>query len=110
MPKGRREVVVGHGGHGATRPRGKATGGAMRDEPRFGPRIGPPVAPRFGLLGPPVLYDADGVVRPVGSGKMRALYVALLLEPGRVVSVEALKDALWGGAPPPSAQASLQNH
>ncbi|MEW2396318.1 BTAD domain-containing putative transcriptional regulator [Streptomyces sp. NPDC046862] len=82
----------------------------MRDGPRFGPRIGPPVAPRFGLLGPPVLYDADGDVRPVGSGKMRALYVALLLEPGRVVSVEALKDALWGGAPPPSAQASLQNH
>ncbi|MCX5559570.1 BTAD domain-containing putative transcriptional regulator [Streptomyces sp. NBC_00038] len=65
---------------------------------------------RFGLLGPPVLYDADGEVRSVGSGKMRALLVALLLEPGRVVSVEVLKDALWGGAPPASAQASLQNH
>lgn len=65
---------------------------------------------RFGLLGPPVLYDADGEVRSVGGGKMRALLVALLLEPGRVVSVEALKDALWGGAPPASAQASLQNH
>ncbi|WP_149829126.1 AfsR/SARP family transcriptional regulator [Streptomyces tailanensis] len=70
---------------------------------------------RFGLLGPPVLYDAetDGVgvgVRPVGSGKMRALFVALLLEPGRVVSVDALKDVLWDAAPPPSAQASLQNH
>lgn len=78
----------------------------MRDGLRFGPQA----RPRFGLLGPPVLYDADGGVRPVGSGKMRALFVALLLEPGRVVSVEALKDALWGGAPPPSAQASLQNH
>ncbi|MGX5188229.1 BTAD domain-containing putative transcriptional regulator [Streptomyces avermitilis] len=65
---------------------------------------------RFGLLGPPVLYDADGEVRPIGSGKMRALLAALLLEPGRVVSVDALKDALWGGAPPASAQASLQNH
>ncbi|WP_320776535.1 BTAD domain-containing putative transcriptional regulator [Streptomyces sp. CRN 30] len=65
---------------------------------------------RFGLLGPPVLYDADGGVRPIGSGKMRALLVALLLEPGRAVPVESLKDALWGGAPPPSAQASLQNH
>ncbi|WP_261994840.1 AfsR/SARP family transcriptional regulator [Streptomyces sp. ME109] len=65
---------------------------------------------RFGLLGPPVLYDADGEVRPIGSGKMRALLVALLLEPGRVVSVDALKDALWGGTPPASAQASLQNH
>ncbi|MFJ9585862.1 AfsR/SARP family transcriptional regulator [Streptomyces acidicola] len=78
----------------------------MRDGLRFGPQV----RPRFGLLGPPVLYDADGAVRPIGSGKMRALFVALLLEPGRVVSVEALKDALWGGAPPPSAQASLQNH
>ncbi|MCX4411138.1 tetratricopeptide repeat protein [Streptomyces sp. NBC_01764] len=65
---------------------------------------------RFGLLGPPVLYDADGEVRSIGGGKVRALLVALLLEPGRVVSVDALKDALWGGAPPASAQASLQNH
>ncbi|WP_330306371.1 MULTISPECIES: BTAD domain-containing putative transcriptional regulator [unclassified Streptomyces] len=65
---------------------------------------------RFGLLGPPVLYGADGEFRPIGSGKMRALLAALLLEPGRVVSVDVLKDALWGGAPPASAQASLQNH
>ncbi|MFI6337892.1 BTAD domain-containing putative transcriptional regulator [Streptomyces sp. NPDC050535] len=65
---------------------------------------------RFGLLGPPVLYDADGEVRSAGGGKMRALLVALLLEPGRVVSVDALKDALWAGSPPASAQASLQNH
>ncbi|MEU9288810.1 BTAD domain-containing putative transcriptional regulator [Streptomyces sp. NPDC048275] len=65
---------------------------------------------RFGLLGPPVLYDAEGEARSIGSGKMRALLVALLLEPGRVVSVDALKEALWGGTPPASAQASLQNH
>ncbi len=103
---------------------------------------------RFGLLGPPVLYDvhsgtgdiydvdsgtgdlygtgtsrdtgtrdtdtADAPVtphlKPVGSPKVRALLAALLLEAGRVVSVESLKDALWGGAPPASAQASLHNH
>ncbi|MEV5383799.1 BTAD domain-containing putative transcriptional regulator [Streptomyces sp. NPDC052721] len=114
---------------------------------------------RFGLLGPPVLYDRppygisyvtphdtfpetsgaspgapgaapgtsgpptphrpaekaghdapDHGVRAIGSPKVRALLAALLLEPGRVVSVEALKDALWGGAPPVSAQASLHNH
>jgi DNA-binding SARP family transcriptional activator/tetratricopeptide (TPR) repeat protein len=118
---------------------------------------------RFGLLGPPVLYDrqpfgisyappgapsdafaADGVlratghdadgswddtplhdpafegalhngtpdnaVRAIGSPKVRALLAALLLEPGRVVSVESLKDVLWGGAPPVSARASLHNH
>ncbi|MEW2510569.1 BTAD domain-containing putative transcriptional regulator [Streptomyces sp. NPDC046870] len=49
-------------------------------------------------------------VRAIGSPKVRALLAALLLEPGRVVSVEALKDALWGGAPPVSARASLHNH
>ncbi len=107
---------------------------------------------RFGLLGPPVLYDrlsyevpyeashgvsgdaspqalgplasrrvadkaaesgadvAERHVRSIGSPKVRALLAALLLEPGRVVSVEVLKDALWGGAPPVSARASLHNH
>ncbi|MGV9452199.1 BTAD domain-containing putative transcriptional regulator [Streptomyces sp. NPDC003635] len=90
---------------------------------------------RFGLLGPPVLYDSDCgdgavgecggdydecrdydgcgdrlVVRPIGSPKARALLAALLLEAGRTVSVDALKDALWGGAPPASAHASLHNH
>ncbi|MGW0812292.1 AfsR/SARP family transcriptional regulator, partial [Streptomyces viridiviolaceus] len=84
---------------------------------------------RFGLLGPPVLYDApidagshahdvsgsgDGAAGPaartVAGPKTRALLAALLLEAGRVVSVESLKEALWGGAPPLSAHASLHNH
>ncbi|MCX4665445.1 tetratricopeptide repeat protein [Streptomyces sp. NBC_01381] len=65
---------------------------------------------RFGLLGAPAVYDADGEPQPVQSAKGRALLAALLLEPGRVVSVDALKDALWGGHPPASAHASLQNH
>ncbi|TGA85744.1 AfsR/SARP family transcriptional regulator, partial [Streptomyces sp. MZ04] len=65
---------------------------------------------RFGLLGAPAVYDADGEPQPVQSAKGRALLAALLLEPGRVVSVDALKDALWGGYPPASAHASLQNH
>ncbi|WP_316739029.1 BTAD domain-containing putative transcriptional regulator [Streptomyces sp. MK7] len=68
---------------------------------------------RFGLLGPPVLYEpapGEYAVRPIGSPKVRALLAALLLEAGRVVSVESLKEALWGAAPPVSAQASLHNH
>ncbi|MEV0172621.1 BTAD domain-containing putative transcriptional regulator [Streptomyces sp. NPDC050803] len=72
---------------------------------------------RFGLLGPTVLYGPDGAdaaegvgIRPIGSPKVRVLLAALLLESGRVVSVDSLKDALWGGAPPTSAQASLHNH
>lgn len=56
------------------------------------------------------MYDADGVPRPVSSAKGRVLLTSLLLEPGRVVSVDVLKDALWGGTPPASAHASLQNH
>ncbi|MFI6093282.1 BTAD domain-containing putative transcriptional regulator [Streptomyces sp. NPDC051218] len=65
---------------------------------------------RFGLLGAPAVYDAEGEPQPVQSAKGRALLAALLLEPGRVVSVGAIEDALWGGAPPASARASLQNH
>ncbi|MGW5651272.1 BTAD domain-containing putative transcriptional regulator [Streptomyces humi] len=64
---------------------------------------------RFGLLGPPVLVDTDDI-RPIGSPKVRVLLATLLLAAGRVVSVESLKEALWGGAPPVSAQASLHNH
>ncbi|GGW40541.1 BTAD domain-containing putative transcriptional regulator [Streptomyces caelestis] len=67
---------------------------------------------RFGLLGPPVLYYGGGrsEARGVASPKSRVLLAALLLDAGRVVSVESLKDALWSGAPPVSAQASLHNH
>ncbi|MFH0521067.1 BTAD domain-containing putative transcriptional regulator [Streptomyces sp. M41] len=80
---------------------------------------------RFGLLGPPVLYEVragtavdsvdsvgvpDCAVRSISSPKVRALLAALLLEGGRVVSVESLMDVLWGGAPPASARASLHNH
>ena len=68
---------------------------------------------RFGLLGTPILYDpqADNPdIQPIGSPKIRALLATLLIENGRVVSAQSLKDALWGGAPPPSAQASLHNH
>nr|WP_308122469.1 BTAD domain-containing putative transcriptional regulator [Streptomyces sp. WAC04114] len=48
--------------------------------------------------------------RAIASPKSRVLLAALLLDAGRAVSVEALKDALWGGEPPVSAQASLHNH
>ncbi|MFD5702203.1 AfsR/SARP family transcriptional regulator [Streptomyces lasiicapitis] len=65
---------------------------------------------RFGLLGVPAVFDADGEPHPVRSPKVRALLAALLLEPDRVVSADALKEALWAGRPPASAHASLQNH
>lgn len=75
---------------------------------------------RFGLLGPPVLYPAHasdaeceaGVPShdTVRSPKVRALLASLLLDAGRIVPVDSLREALWGGAPPASAQASLHNH
>ncbi|GHC73267.1 AfsR/SARP family transcriptional regulator [Streptomyces flavofungini] len=65
---------------------------------------------RFGLLGVPAVYDAEGEPHPVRSPKARALLAALLLEPDRVVSADALKEALWADGPPASAHASLQNH
>ncbi|MFI9822235.1 BTAD domain-containing putative transcriptional regulator [Streptomyces sp. NPDC052013] len=68
---------------------------------------------RFGLLGTPVLYVTDrtgAAARDIGSPKVRTLLAVLLLGAGRAVSLEALKDAMWGGAPPPSAQPSLHNH
>ncbi|GAA4303649.1 hypothetical protein GCM10023086_20390 [Streptomyces venetus] len=71
---------------------------------------------RFGLLGPPVLYcDVVGggggrEARGIASPKSRVLLAALLLDAGRIVSVESLEDALWGEDPPVSARASLHNH
>ncbi|MGI5427582.1 BTAD domain-containing putative transcriptional regulator [Streptomyces sp. CA-179760] len=83
-----------------------------RDESATG--SGGRCALRFGLLGPPGLYDAGGggrsEARGIASPKVRVLLAALLLDAGRVVSAASLKDALWGGAPPASAQASLHNH
>ncbi|MGA5184749.1 BTAD domain-containing putative transcriptional regulator [Streptomyces pseudogriseolus] len=77
---------------------------------------------RFGLLGTPVLYGDEPArgqapcaqgglpVHPLTSPKLRTLLTVLLLDAGRVVSVQVLKDALWGGAPPVSALPSLHNH
>ena len=51
--------------------------------------------------------------RPVISvpgAKERTLLGRLLVAPGRLVDVDALVDALWDGAPPPTARKSLQAH
>ena len=46
----------------------------------------------------------------MGGSKPRLVLVQLLLNPNRVVSSDALIDALWGDDPPPSARRSLQAH
>ena len=63
----------------------------------------------FGLLGP-LMVRIDGVPVPVPQGKQRVLLAALLLNAGRVVSMDDLAEALWGTAPPPSARVTLQNY
>ena len=65
---------------------------------------------RFGLLGPLTVHDGTGLSRPVGALKSRALLAALLLRAGRPVTIDTLKDALWGEHPPATATASLHNH
>jgi len=64
---------------------------------------------QFCLLGP-LLVRCGGVAVPVLSGKQRAVLAGLLLNPGRVVSVDELAEILWGTAAPPSARVTIQNY
>jgi DNA-binding SARP family transcriptional activator len=64
--------------------------------------------PDFRILGPLEVSDETGPLL-LGGQKQRAVLALLLLEPGRVVSVDRLIDALWGEHPPRTASTSLQN-
>jgi DNA-binding SARP family transcriptional activator len=46
----------------------------------------------------------------VPRGKQRVLLAALLLEANRIVPISALSDAMWGSAPPPSAEMTIRNY
>ncbi len=62
----------------------------------------------FAILGP-LEARADGEPITLGGPKQRALLAALLLDAGRVVSLDRLVEMLWSGDPPATAVASLQN-
>ena len=62
----------------------------------------------FAILGPLEARD-DKEPISLGGPKQRALLAILLLEAGRVVSVDRLVDTLWADKPPATAVASLQN-
>ena len=64
--------------------------------------------PDFRILGPLEVSDETGPLL-LGGQKQRAVLAMLLLEPGRIVSVDRLIDALWGEQPPRTANTSLQN-
>jgi DNA-binding SARP family transcriptional activator len=63
----------------------------------------------FRILGPLEVVDRGRAVA-LGGAKQRALLVALLLTPNRVVSVDRLIDALWPTRPPAAAANALQYH
>jgi len=62
---------------------------------------------RFRVLGPLEVETDDGPVVVAGR-RPRALLVALLLQPGAVVSTDRLVDALWGADLPASPPNALQ--
>jgi DNA-binding SARP family transcriptional activator len=62
----------------------------------------------FRILGPLEVSDETGPLL-LGGLKQRAVLAMLLLEPGRIVAVDRLIDALWGEEPPRTATTSLQN-
>ncbi|HEY0450726.1 AfsR/SARP family transcriptional regulator [Actinophytocola sp.] len=61
----------------------------------------------FGLLGP-VVARHNGVAVPAGSGRERFVLATLLLNAGRLTSLDRLVDALWDD-PPSTARAQVHN-
>lgn len=63
---------------------------------------------QIGMLGPFEVRGDDGVLADVPGVRLRALLIALALEPGRVVSRATLVDWIWGEHPPADAANALQ--
>ncbi|MES9537842.1 BTAD domain-containing putative transcriptional regulator [Actinomadura sp. NPDC000600] len=63
----------------------------------------------FGILGP-LEAVRDGVRVPIRAGQHRVLLAALLVDAGRIVSVDALAFRLWGDDPPQGARNAVQNY
>ncbi|SMC62556.1 BTAD domain-containing putative transcriptional regulator [Kibdelosporangium aridum] len=64
---------------------------------------------RFGILGSVEILSAQGEPLPLGGPRQRALLALLLLDAGRVVTVERLLDGLYGDDPPSGATSALQS-
>jgi DNA-binding SARP family transcriptional activator/tetratricopeptide (TPR) repeat protein len=62
----------------------------------------------FGLLGPLLVRDGARQVA-VSAPRQRSLLAALLLNAGRVVSVDALAELLWESEPPAGARGALHS-
>lgn len=64
---------------------------------------------QIGVLGSLVAHVDDARV-DLGGHKQRTVLAALALARGRVVSLDALIDDLWGDEPPPAATSTLQGY
>jgi len=63
---------------------------------------------QIGILGPFEVRADDGALADVPGARLRALLIALALEPGRVVSTATLIDWIWGEQPPADTANALQ--
>ncbi len=63
----------------------------------------------FCVLGPVGIADQDGLIS-VGGSKPRLLLAVFLAHRNRVVSSDALIDALWGERPPSTARTTLSSY
>jgi DNA-binding SARP family transcriptional activator len=63
---------------------------------------------RFEILGPLQVVDEAGGLRLVAASRQRVLLAALLLHANQPVPVEELADAVWDGAPPAKAVATVR--
>ncbi|WP_203881490.1 BTAD domain-containing putative transcriptional regulator [Planotetraspora kaengkrachanensis] len=65
---------------------------------------------QFGILGPLEVRTSEGEPISVGGPRPRALLALLLLDAGRLVSVERLVDGQYGDDPPAGAANAIQAH
>lgn len=63
---------------------------------------------QIGVLGPLEIRTDDGGVIEISGSRLRALLIALALEPGRAVPKSQLVDWIWGEQPPSEAVNALQ--
>ncbi|MGA8112375.1 MAG: AfsR/SARP family transcriptional regulator, partial [Actinocatenispora sp.] len=63
----------------------------------------------FRVLGPLEARAPGGTSPPLGGPRQRAVLAALLLAGNRLVTLDALVDAVWGDDPPRTARRQIQN-
>jgi predicted ATPase/DNA-binding SARP family transcriptional activator len=64
---------------------------------------------RFGILGATQAWDAEGTPVPLGGPGRRAALALLVLDAGRIVTVQRMIDGLYGEDPPAGVANALQS-